>query len=137
MVGVGAGEMTMSDRVALAVFAKTPGRTPSKTRLAAGVGTDAAEAFYLASLAATAAVADAAAARGPVDVIWATAEPDAHVDPVWANRRTAGQGTGGLGERLHTVASRLMADYRAALLIGCDSPASHAGAVPPPRSRVC
>ena len=91
---------------ALAVFAKTPGRTPAKTRLAATVGTEAAEAFYERSLAATAAVADTAAATGPVAVIWAVAEPEALGDPIWAGRRTVGQGTGGLGDRLHTVSFR-------------------------------
>ncbi|QDT17766.1 TIGR04282 family arsenosugar biosynthesis glycosyltransferase [Alienimonas californiensis] len=114
--------MTNHDRAALVVFAKTPGRTPAKTRLAADVGTETAEAFYRASLAATAAVADAAAAHGLLDVIWAVAEPDAVDDPFWAGRRTVGQGTGGLGERLHTVYSSLIAERPAVLLIGCDSP---------------
>ncbi|MFH5803353.1 DUF2064 domain-containing protein [Alienimonas sp. DA493] len=114
--------MSQHDRAALVVFAKTPGRTPAKTRLAADVGTEAAEDFYRASLAATAAVADAAAARGPVEVIWAVAEPDARDDPFWTGRRTVGQGTGGLGERLHTVYSALITERPAVLLIGCDSP---------------
>ena len=122
MVGLDEGAMRMPNRVALAIFAKTPGRTPAKTRLAAGIGVEAAEAFYRASLDATAAIVDTAAARGPIDVIWALAEPDAARDPLWTGRRTIGQGTGGLGERLHTVYSRLIAERPAVLLIGCDSP---------------
>ena len=106
---------------ALAVFAKTPGRTPAKTRLAATVGTAAAEAFYERSLAATA-VVDAAAAAGPITVVWAVAEPEALGDPVWAGRRTVEQGTGGLGDRLYTVYSRLLGEFPAVLLVGCDSP---------------
>lgn len=108
--------------LALAVFAKTPGRTPAKTRLAATVGAPAAERFYRRSLAATAEAADAAAADGELEVFWAVAEEDADDDPVWAGRRTVGQGTGGLGERLHTVYSRLIERRPAVLLIGCDSP---------------
>ena len=114
--------MSAADRVALAVFAKTPGRTPAKTRLAAGVGREAADRFYRLSVAATAAVVDAAALRGPVEPVFALAEPDAAVDPLWAGRRTTGQGTGGLGERLHAVYARLLAEFPAVLLIGCDSP---------------
>ena len=112
----------MQPTAALTVFAKTPGRTPAKTRLAAAIGTPAAEEFYRLSLAATAAVADAAAAAGPVGIVWAVAEPDAAGDPVWAGRRTTGQGGGGLGERLHTVYSALTARFPAVLLVGCDSP---------------
>ena len=112
----------MKPAAALAVFAKTPGRTPAKTRLAATVGTAAAAAFYRRSLAATAAAADAAAAAGPITVVWAVAEPEAPDDPIWAGRRTVGQGTGGLGDRLHTVYSRLLGEFPAVLLVGCDSP---------------
>ena len=107
---------------ALAVFAKTPGRTPAKTRLGATVGQEVAEAFYRLSLAATAAVADAAAAAGPVEVVFALAEPGAADDAIWAGRRTIGQGTGGLGDRLATVYAALLAEFGAVLLIGCDSP---------------
>ena len=110
------------DRAALAVFAKTPGRTPAKTRLGADIGQPAAEAFYRRSLAATLAVADAAAAAGPLDAVVAVAEPGALGDEPWAGRRTISQGTGGLGDRLHTVYSALLAEYGAVLLIGCDSP---------------
>ncbi|NNJ24085.1 TIGR04282 family arsenosugar biosynthesis glycosyltransferase [Alienimonas chondri] len=113
---------TKTNRAALAVFAKTPGRTPAKTRLAADIGTTRAGAFYRGSLAATAAIAEAAAALGPLDVVWAVAEPEAANAPIWSGRRTTGQGTGGLGERLHTVYSRLIVERPAVLLIGCDSP---------------
>ena len=141
MLGVGAGPMsakptTTSDRVALAVFAKTPGRTPAKTRLAAGVGRDAAEAFHRRSLAATASIADAAAKLAPLEVIWAVAETDAADDPFWTGRRTVGQGTGGLGERLHTVYSQLIERHPVVLLIGCDSPHHTPGMFAGPAARL-
>ena len=110
------------ETAALAVFAKTPGRTPAKTRLGAEIGQPNAEAFYRLSLAATLAAADAAAAAGPLEVVVALAEPDAAGDAAWAGRRTIGQGTGGLGDRLHTVYSALLGEFAAVLLIGCDSP---------------
>ena len=111
-----------NDRAALAVFAKTPGRTPAKTRLGAEIGQESAEAFYRLSVAATLAAADAAAAAGGIEVVVAVAEPDAAGDPAWAGRRTIAQGTGGLGDRLHTVYDALLAEFPAVLLIGCDSP---------------
>ena len=107
---------------ALAVFAKTPGRTPAKTRLGAEIGQDRAEAFYRLALAATAAAVDEAALAGPVEIVWAVAEPDAADDPTWAGRRTIPQGTGSLGTRLHTVYSALLAEFPAVLLVGTDSP---------------
>ena len=109
-------------RAALAVFAKTPGRTRAKTRLGAEIGQERAEAFYRLSLAATLAAADAAAAAGPLEVVVALAEPDAAGDAAWAGRRTIGQGTGGLGDRLHTVYSALLEEFAAVLMVGCDSP---------------
>ena len=123
-------------KAALAIFAKTPGRTPAKTRLGATIGQPAAEAFYRLSLAATAELADAAAAAGPVDVVWAVAEPDAAANSCWAGRRTVSQGTGGLGERLHTVYSHLIAQYPAVLMIGCDSPHHAPGDFTGPAARL-
>ena len=128
--------MTTSDRAALAIFAKTPGRTPAKTRLAAGIGRDAAEAFYRRSLAATVSIAAAAATTAPLEVVWAVAEPDAPDDPFWAGRRTVGQGTGGLGERLHAVYSQLIERHPAVLLIGCDSPHHTPGMLAGPAARL-
>ena len=113
--------MSGSD-AALAIFAKTPGLTPAKTRLAAGVGTDAAEEFYRLSLACVEAVAERVAVERPVRPVWAVAEGEGTGDPRWSAFRTVPQGTGGLGDRLHAVSSALLAEHPAVLLIGTDSP---------------
>ena len=113
---------------ALAIFAKTPGLTPAKTRLAGGIGrspgigTDAAEAFYRLSLDCVEAVAKRCAAEHPVEPVWAVAEEAGLTDPRWSAFRTVPQGTGGLGDRLHAVSSALLAEFPAVLLIGTDSP---------------
>ncbi len=63
---------------AVAIFAKTPGLTPAKTRLAAGAGPAIAESFYLRALEITEQVAcTAAAADLGLTPCWAVAEREA------------------------------------------------------------
>jgi hypothetical protein len=47
----------MDLRVGIAIFVKTPGHSPLKTRLAAGIGIDAAREFHMLAAQAVAAVA--------------------------------------------------------------------------------
>lgn len=103
---------------AVAIFVKTPGHSQIKTRLAASVGQAKAEQWHrLASKA----VAERAleAAIGPV--FFAVAEATALDDPLWSFLPTLDQGTGGLGERMHNVHSRLLADHGSVLLLGADT----------------
>lgn len=110
-----------------AIFVKTPGYSPLKTRLAAGIGTENAEQFHFR---ATRCVRDVLresirilSQRGiELQPIWAVAEPEALGDPVWNDFPVMGQGGGELGSRLHRVYSQLIDESDGVLLLGADSP---------------
>ncbi len=115
-----ADEMT----VAVAIFAKTAGLSPVKTRLAADIGSVQAEAFYRLSVAATKEWAAAAGelSNGTLCPYWAVAEQEAVIDGEWDRFDTIWTGDGGLGARLDHVYRTLMADHDAVMLMGTDSP---------------
>lgn len=103
---------------AVAVFVKTPGLSPVKTRLAEGIGAAKALQFY--SLCVDAARTtirglDAAA-------FFAVAEPAARDNPFWLGSSVLHTGEGGLGERQHHIYETLLARYERVLLIGADAP---------------
>lgn len=104
---------------AIAIFVKTPGFSPVKTRLAEGAGKARAISIYRGC---AAAVAEAAshAAVGPV--YWATAEPPAQVREHWSGLSAIGQGRGSLGERMHHVLAELVGRHGSGLLLGADAP---------------
>lgn len=105
---------------ALAIFVKTPGLSPVKTRLAAGIGAQAARRFHQLAAAATAEVArDCEPWLTPY---WAIAEAGPTAAAAWPGFASLHQGEGGLGERLHTVYADLQARHGRALLIGADAP---------------
>lgn len=105
---------------ALAIFVKTPGLSPLKTRLAASIGTARAERFHQLAAAAVAEVA--VAAKPSIDAYWAVAEADAMTHPHWQTLPTLWQGEGALGTRLDCVCAQLQSRYGRALLIGADAP---------------
>jgi uncharacterized protein len=108
---------------AVAIFAKTPGLTPAKTRLAAGVGPVIAESFYLRALEITREVACAAAAADPgLTPYWAVAEQAGIGRECWSGLPQLWQGDGDLGARLAQVYDSLLLRHDAVLLIGSDSP---------------
>jgi len=104
----------------LAIFVKTPGHSPVKTRLAAGIGQRRAEQFHRLAAAAVAAVARAA--MPGVRPCWAVAEREALHDPMWNALPTLWQGEGTLGARLHHVCASLQQRHGRVLLIGADAP---------------
>jgi len=107
----------------LAIFVKTPGHSPLKTRLAAGIGREAAETFHRLACAAVAEVAGAAQAQRPgLAVYWAVAEAAALDDALWRGLPVIAQGEGDLGARMRRVCAQLLATHGAALLIGADAP---------------
>lgn len=119
--------MNFSDRsnksdAALAIFVKTPGLSSIKTRLAASIGQDRAEEFYRLAVDAIRAVAMAAHAQFGLTPYWAIAEEHGLDHPMWSGLDQIGQGTGGLGTRLHTVYSELLQRHREVLFVGADSP---------------
>ncbi len=107
---------------ALAVFVKTPGLSPIKTRLAAGLGCEQAEEFYRLSLDAVEATVASAAESHHICAYWAIAEEAGLADPRWQRFSRIHQGTGGLGERLSNVFSELKCWHDAVVAIGADSP---------------
>ncbi len=105
---------------ALAIFVKTPGLSPLKTRLAAGIGRSSAETFH--RLAAHAVGAVAQAAGSAFKPYWAVAESGALDHPLWRSLPTVWQGQGDLGARLDQVYAPLQRQYGRAVLIGADTP---------------
>ncbi|MGH7127213.1 MAG: TIGR04282 family arsenosugar biosynthesis glycosyltransferase [Planctomycetaceae bacterium] len=112
----------MASTTAVAVFVKTPGLSPLKTRLAEGIGRGAAEEFHRLSAAAVRAVARRAAEQSPLSFYWAVAEGEAVDHPLWRGDATLRQGDGGLGERLANVYDTLIARHPRVVLLGADSP---------------
>lgn len=107
----------------LAIFAKTPGLTPAKTRLAAEIGREAADAFYrLALEAVEESVAGFLAAHPDWTACWAVAEAEGTADPRWRRFGARHTGEGGLGRRMAQVYDALRQAHGRALLIGTDSP---------------
>ncbi|MGA7964886.1 MAG: TIGR04282 family arsenosugar biosynthesis glycosyltransferase [Gammaproteobacteria bacterium] len=105
---------------ALAIFVKTPGLSPIKTRLAAGIGAQAALRFHRLAAAAT---AEAVSACGPaLTPYWAVAEDNAVTHDYWSEFPRLWQGTGTLGERLHRIHTELQTRHGSALMIGADTP---------------
>jgi glycosyltransferase A (GT-A) superfamily protein (DUF2064 family) len=108
---------------AVAIFVKTPGHSPIKTRLADRLGRTLAEACHLRS---AACVAERVAASGLCGH-WAVAEAAALSDPAWASLPRLHQGDGSLGRRMACVHAELVRRHGAALLVGADLPQIEAG----------
>lgn len=109
---------------ALAVWVKTPGISPVKTRLAATIGTQAAEEFYRLSARAVEAVVRQTADSLPdlLTPYWAVAEKPALVHLAWQGFPTVSQGEGGLGTRLSHVYDALLQQHSWVIFIGADAP---------------
>jgi len=107
---------------AIAVFVKTPGLSPIKTRLAADLGRPLADEFYqLAVNAVEATVARAAATVGACPY-WAVAEEAGMADPRWRRFERIDQGGGDLGDRLGRVFAELQRRHPVVIVLGADSP---------------
>lgn len=107
---------------AIAVFVKTPGHSPVKSRLWPGIGRARAEHLHRACAAAVASVVKQARGDEAIIGYWATAEPIAQVAADWPGLAHVAQGEGGLGLRMATVYRRLQERHGAAILIGADAP---------------
>ena len=108
---------------ALAIFVKTPGFSPIKTRLARTLGDAAAIEFHRRACAAVAAVAQTAILAGlPLLAYWAVAERAALECAEWSGLPRLWQGAGDLGERLDAVHTELQSRHGTSLLIGADAP---------------
>ena len=105
---------------ACAVFVKTPGLSPIKTRLAAGIGAAAAGAFYELAVKAVEEVLSTVEARALATPYWAIAERDAAAR--WPTFSTLWQGDGGLADRLDRVYAALLTKHDIVYLVGADCP---------------
>jgi len=104
--------------IAVAIFVKTPGLSPIKTRLAAGLGKDRAEECHRRSAACIAQVVSTAGLPGH----WAVAETEALDHPLWCELPRLAQGAGSLGQRMARIHSELLRHHSAAVLLGADLP---------------
>jgi glycosyltransferase A (GT-A) superfamily protein (DUF2064 family) len=106
---------------AAAIWVKTPGLSPVKTRLAAGIGREMAERFHTLSAHAVAAVARKVAEERPELLVpyWAVAERGS---TGWEGLAVVEQGEGTLGERLAHVYDLLLERHGFVLFLGADSP---------------
>lgn len=104
---------------AVAIFVKTPGLSPVKSRLAADLGRERAIECHLRCAETIAAVA-AQAAVGPV--YWAVAEADGIRHPAWSGYPRLIQEGPGLGARMQAVHDELVRRHQSAVLIGADLP---------------
>lgn len=118
------GKTPGAPKGALAIFAKTIGLSPTKTRLAARIGTKSAEEFYLQSIDCIGAIAAAVEAdiENQITSFWAVAEQHGLAHEVWRNRRTLWTGRGSLGRRLHRIYGSLLRHHDFVIVIGTDSP---------------
>lgn len=104
----------------LAIFVKTPGLSPIKTRLAADRGRAFAEQWHRLAAAAVASVVQRFAAGSGWHACWAVAEAEGLAQ--WGGFPCLYQGEGGLGQRMASVHQSLLDRHGRAILIGADSP---------------
>ncbi|HFD10872.1 MAG TPA: glycosyltransferase [Crenotrichaceae bacterium] len=110
-------------RGAIAIFVKTPGLSPVKTRLAAQLGRDTAESFHLASAQAVTAVVQASTRNTAIQCYYAVAEHVAlQQRRHWRDLPCLWQGEGGLGRRMAHVYEQLLNQHDFVILVGADSP---------------
>lgn len=107
---------------AIAIFVKTPGFSPIKTRLALELGDECARRFHLLSAAAVASVAQRAQGMHGMSVYWAVAEPELEALAQWNEFPVLAQPPGGLGERMARVHAQLVERHGFGILIGADTP---------------
>lgn len=103
---------------AIAIFVKTPGLSPVKTRLGAGIGRRIAEEWHRRA----AACVQVTASASDLPVYWAIAETEGMQHEMWPGLPRLAQGSGGLGARMATVHTELIRRHGAGILIGADLP---------------
>lgn len=112
----------MSMTGAIALFVKTPGLSPVKTRLAETLTAQIAESFHLSAASAISASIRAASKQAPLHGYYAIAEECALSHVAWQEMPCLWQGEGGLGERMRHVYQSLLSQHDFVILIGADIP---------------
>lgn len=126
-------------RIAIAIFVKTPGLSPLKTRLAADIGGNNAMSCYQHSLQITEEATKKAVATSVFDIqpFWAVAEKEALEMDIWQSFEKIYQGSGELGERLSKIYTELISVFSAVILIGADCPTISASILTNAASILC
>lgn len=113
----------MNEECGIAVFVKTPELSPVKTRLGAQIGQSQALQFYeLSCRVINTNLQSLNEENASFFPYWAVAEEEGMSSTRWSSLPKLYQGTGDLGERLHTIYSTSLRRHGAAVLIGADSP---------------
>ncbi len=113
----------MSGGGVIAIFVKTPGLSPVKSRLAGEIGEDKAVAFYRHAVRATVETVRAFLVTHPHwQARFVVAERAGCTDPLWQAFPARYSGGGGLARRLHRVSDALLRVHGRVLLLGADSP---------------
>ncbi len=107
---------------ALAIFVKTPGLSPVKTRLAATLGQMSAENFHLAAAQSVTAVAKDLMRQCSLQGYYAVAESHGLHHCYWQSLPCLWQGEGGLGERMAHIYQTLLKKHDFVILVGADIP---------------
>ncbi len=107
---------------AIAVFVKTPGYSPVKTRLAASLGQEGAESFHLAAARAVTEVVQVLAQSGNIKGYYAVAEQSALHHRYWQSLPCIWQGEGGLGQKMARIYHSLLNQHDCVMLVGADIP---------------
>ena len=105
-------------KVAIAIFVKTPGVSPLKTRLAATIGKAKAEHFFKLSLKCIVDTLN----EIEINPYWAVAEKESLENPLWSDFNRLHTGEGDLGDRQSFVYHELLKVHDAVILIGADAP---------------
>ena len=111
--------------IGVAIFVKTPGHSPLKTRLAKTIGERKSLEFYEESYRAVSdIVAEFASLESRVRIqpYFAVAEKDCLKDVRWQKFPTVAQGEGDLGNRLSAVSDFLLSQHNGVIFLGSDSP---------------
>jgi len=107
---------------AVAIFVKTVGLSPLKTRLAKTIGKANAEDFHLLATRCVVAATQGLFINNGVSAYYAVAEKEALTHDDWQGLPCIWQGEDGLGERMRTVYQQLLMKYDFVLLVGADIP---------------
>ncbi|MCG6117079.1 MAG: DUF2064 domain-containing protein [Aquimonas sp.] len=110
--------------VGLALFVKSPGRSPVKSRLWPLLGRSEAEALYLDCVESVHEAVQPLQDEGLLQAYWAVAEAERDGAPFapWTTLPVLMQGEGALGLRMARVYNALLLRHEAAVLIGTDLP---------------
>lgn len=110
--------------IGLALFVKTPGRSPVKSRLWPLLGRLDAEALYMDCVQAVQEAVQPLQDEGLLQAYWAVAEAERDGAPFapWTTLPVLMQGEGDLGTRMARVYNALLLRHEAAVLIGTDLP---------------